>query len=147
MRILWTIALVVLLGLVRLGCSAMTAEAPEADDTSALVRAAENGDASEVRRLLDAGENVNMDDGMVTPLIVAAENGHADVVRLLIERRADVNARDGAEGLTALDYAELGEHTAVINMLRAAGARSGVDMDEEEDDEEISGVIGVNIHD
>lgn len=138
MKTLFSLLAACALALACAGCgkSAPSADVAEESHDTPLIRAAEKGDVGEVRRLLDAGENVNAYDGLglVTPLMMAADKGHVEVVRLLLDRKADVNARDGAEGLTALDYAEVGEHPnpAVINMLSAAGGRHGVVLDEVE---------------
>ena len=136
MKALSSLLVACALALACAGCgkSAPSADVAEESHDTPLIRAAEKGDVGEVRRLLDAGVSVNSHDGLWTPLMAAAEKGHADVVRLLLDRKADVNARDGAEGLTALDYAEVGEHPnpAVINMLSAAGGRHGVVLDEVE---------------
>ena len=76
--------------------------APNSVDTQ-LLEAAKRGTTEEVRRLLDAGADVNArgDDG-VTALHEAAYYGPADVVQLLIDHGADVNARV-VKGLTKGD--------------------------------------------
>jgi ankyrin repeat protein len=51
----------------------------------------------------------------------AAERGDATEVRALLARGADVNAADG-DGLTALHRAAEGSHTAVADVLIAAGS-------------------------
>lgn len=145
MKTLSSLLVACALALACAGCGKSAPSADVAEETHELpiIRAAEKGDVDEVRRLLDAGENVNAYDGLglITPLMAAAEKGHADVVRLLLDRKADVNARDGAEGLTALDYAEVGErpNPAVINMLSAAGGRHGAVLDEVEAERAESG--------
>jgi hypothetical protein len=69
---------------------------PPANDLERLWCAAEDGDAAEARRLLDAGVDINGDIGglasVSTALHVAANKGHTEVVRLLLSRGADVNA-------------------------------------------------------
>lgn len=64
-----------------------------------LLRAAAEGKAGKIRRMLDDGSatvNSANCDGR-RPIHLASENGHLEVVRLLIERRADVDAKDGAD--------------------------------------------------
>jgi ankyrin repeat protein len=57
-----------------------------------MIIAAQEGQETVVRALLEAGADVNqaMDNGG-TPLNVAAQNGHAAIVRALIDLGADFN--------------------------------------------------------
>lgn len=60
---------------------------------SAIWKAAERGDVESLKKLLDAGADVNAaDDTGCTPLHLAASYSHVEAVQLLIERGADVNA-------------------------------------------------------
>jgi hypothetical protein len=60
----------------------------------ALARAAEQGDAAAVKRLIAAGEDVNARDGGSTPLAYAARSGDTEAVNALLDAGADANARD-----------------------------------------------------
>jgi ankyrin repeat protein len=72
----------------------------------ALARAAEQGDAAAVKRLIAAGADVNARDGGSTPLIYAARSGDTGVVGALLDAGADANARDCASwGWTPLIHA------------------------------------------
>lgn len=53
------------------------------------------GDISAVKKFLKAGANVNLKDGVITPIKAACIAGHSDIVKLLIDVGADVNLRDG----------------------------------------------------
>jgi ankyrin repeat protein len=53
---------------------------------------------------------------------MAALCGQQDVVEVLVNRRADVNAKDYSNK-TALFYASANEHTAIVDILKKAGAR------------------------
>jgi len=75
-----------------------------------LIAAAERGDTSEIRKLLQDGADRDVqDDRGRTPLMAATNGNHADTVQALIEAGADINIRDdrsdnpflyaGAEGL------------------------------------------------
>lgn len=62
---------------------------------SALITAAERGEAEAVKRLLAQGASIGFaDESGVTALIAAAYHNHVDVSRLLISAGADVNAQD-----------------------------------------------------
>lgn len=105
-----------------------------------LLDAARDGDAREVRRLLEAGADVEAtietetpkaeapeefelnEDAGATPLILAATHGHAATVALLVEHGANVDARDASD-FTALDRAAFAGHLDVIARLLADGAR------------------------
>ena len=87
-----------------------------------LVEAARIGDAKRVRRLLDAGADINaFGNARTTALMAAAEAGNEDVARVLIERRADANLRN-AKGQTAAEMAEAAGH----GRLRALLAKTEV---------------------
>ena len=47
---------------------------------------------------------------------------HSDIVRLLVARGANVNLADG-QGITPLAHAEQRGQSAIIDVLRRAGAR------------------------
>jgi ankyrin repeat protein len=63
-----------------------------------LMRAAEAGNPSDVRRLLKEGVDVNekLDGIGLTALMLAAGRGHLEVVKVLLEAGADPNAAGGA---------------------------------------------------
>nr|XP_045599191.1 leucine-rich repeat serine/threonine-protein kinase 1-like isoform X5 [Procambarus clarkii] len=80
-----------------------------------------------LRILLQAGADANMASGPRaegrTCLHIASEHGAVENIRLLLDHGADLLAKD-ANGLTALDLAEQGEHTQCMTVLKnAADAR------------------------
>ena len=79
-----------------------------------------------VKLLIAWGANPNA--GRYSTLMHAAKEGEAEYVRMLLDAGAEVNAADD-EGRTALDYAESWAgsegHAAVIELLKARGAKSG----------------------
>jgi len=89
---------------------------------TALIAAAENGDAESVRLLLDAGADMNAtnNDGD-TALILAAVQGHAEIVRLLLDRGANVEATD-SDGYTAFIVAAASSHAEIVRLLLDRGA-------------------------
>ena len=58
-----------------------------------------------------------------SPLHLAASTGQTEVVTLLLANSANVNALDRNNG-TPLDDAKSGQHTAIIELLAAAGGAS-----------------------
>ena len=99
------------------------------------------GPADQVRVLLAAGAKVKVKEkyhGGNTPLHLAALFGFPDKARLLLAAGAEVNARDDG-GATALDlalappepYFHKDNHQAVVKALRAAGAKTGAELDAE----------------
>lgn len=97
------------------------------DRSEALFRAARQGDASEVERLLAEGVSPDTrsswDDA--TPLHVASMAGHAKVVAMLLEAGANVNARRkrmARLGPSPLREACVNRHTDVAALLLEAGA-------------------------
>tara|TARA_B100001559_G_scaffold290564_1_gene269671 strand:- start:272 stop:1510 length:1239 start_codon:yes stop_codon:yes gene_type:complete len=101
---------------------------PELDDE--LRAAAGNGNIEDVKKLLDAGANVNAkgEDKYVfdgTPLNNASEAGHDEIVKLLISKGANLNANN--IGYTPLHAAILtnygnGPHKTTVEILIESGA-------------------------
>jgi ankyrin repeat protein len=77
-----------------------------------------------VKLLLDKGANVNVKENRngATPLIVAAFEGNKEVIEQLLAKGADIDAKDN-EGNTALSLASARGHTAVVELLKARGAK------------------------
>jgi uncharacterized protein len=91
-------------------------------DGSLLVGAAEAGDMTALRRLLDAGVPVDTRDARRrTALLAATHANRIDVARLLIERGADVNAKDEMQDSPFL-YAGAQGRLEILRMTLAAGA-------------------------
>jgi ankyrin repeat protein len=95
----------------------------EQDQSLALHKAAKAGKAEEVRRLLNAGSDVEARDGAgMTPLYLAASEGHQEVVELLLNHGAYVNARDAVLGASPLQRAATFGHAEVVRVLLERGA-------------------------
>ena len=94
---------------------------------TALVCAAENGQADAVRLLLAAGANVDEKCGGAgdnsTALMHAASKGQLECTRILIEAGASAVARDRS-GKTPMHYAAAEGHAEVLSNLAKAGARA-----------------------
>jgi ankyrin repeat protein len=88
-----------------------------------LALAAENGSAAMAQALLTAGADPNAVVGAgQTPLMTAARTGSLETVRLLLARGANVNAKEGGLGHSALMFAAIENHPAVVQALAEAGA-------------------------
>jgi hypothetical protein len=88
----------------------------------AIFRAASEGDAVSVARMLDEDPRlVSSWWGRDTLLTMAAWKGHVDVVTLLLERGADINQTD-EYGNTALHVATCGGHEEMVSFLITSGA-------------------------
>jgi ankyrin repeat protein len=93
------------------------------DDISALMKAIDDGQITEVRRLLEAGVNANaMDEDGQSPLMAAACANNVKALDLLLQYGADVK-RAYADGWTAL-------HMAVDFSIDSTIQRGGAPGDE-----------------
>jgi ankyrin repeat protein len=91
-------------------------------DLTALQRAARGGELVMVRMMLDRGADPNLSTTkQPQSLILASDQGHLDVVRLLVDRGADVSVQ--WKEWTPLKAAQVHQHPAVVEYLRAHGAR------------------------
>lgn len=87
-----------------------------------LVEAVKNNNISEVKKLIQAGANVNAKyDNSDTVLIEATRNGNIEIVRLLLKYGADVNIQN-KYGNTALTYASGSGHIDIVRLLLEHGA-------------------------
>ena len=85
---------------------------------TALMRAVQNNDVAEVKRLIAQGANVNeLDANQDAPLVMAAYEGHTEIVRLLLEAGADVTAVDPSMKATALHAAAYAGRTEAAKLL------------------------------
>ena len=98
--------------------------APPADPrVEALFEAARVGDAATVKRLLDAGLDVNAKGRYdTTALFCAADKGQGAVVELLLARGAEVNVRDTFYQATPLSWAVQRDHADIARRLVEKGA-------------------------
>ncbi|KAL3108703.1 hypothetical protein niasHT_017618 [Heterodera trifolii] len=95
------------------------------DGKTALMTACSRGNVDIVRLLLSHGANVEQTDyeGFRFALKNAASEGHLEVCRLLVEEwAADVNQQTIQERITALIYAVIRGHLAIVNFLIEHGA-------------------------
>ncbi len=83
-----------------------------------LIDASVAGNVVAVKKLLDAGVNINArgTKGSATPLIIAAERNQVDLLKLLLERGADINVRD-EKWQSALFHATANDRPDVIGIL------------------------------
>ena len=104
---------------------------------TALIYASQNGHLAVVEALISAGADVDAPEQLGdryawswdyqedypsnTPLIYASRGGHLGVVEALLDAGADVDAHN-RWGDTALGEASVESHTAIAELLRAAGA-------------------------
>jgi len=90
--------------------------------SQALFVAAKKGNVESVKRILQAGVDVNASDADGwTALMFATFKGHKEVVQVLLDAGANVNAQS-QDGTTPLMTATFRNHPGVVQMLMDAGA-------------------------
>jgi ankyrin repeat protein len=90
-----------------------------------LFQAARYGDIANVRKYLDLGTNIDVEDYRgLTSLQIACIYGHLDVVRLLLDRGANIEAAGGSTGQTALILASLEGELEIVKELLDRGANT-----------------------
>lgn len=91
--------------------------------SEAFIESAKAGRLEDVRRLVDAGIDVNtVLHGDGTALIAAAGSGHLELVQVLLAEGADVNLAVRGDGNPLIAAADDG-HTAIVELLLDRGAR------------------------
>ena len=79
-----------------------------------MFKAVKDNDINKVKRLLEAGANVNIQNNRgYTALIDASYKGHTEIVKLLLEYKANVNIQN-KYGYTALICASSSGHTEIV---------------------------------
>ena len=112
----------------QLAASAASSAAPTPDERlTAVLSAAERGDAATLAQVLDAAPDLIDRRGLLpghTGLRTALHFGiaHADVVRILLERGADPNLRDEGDNACPLHFAAERGDLPVVQQLIAHGA-------------------------
>jgi len=97
-------------------------ETRDTDGNTALLRAVNNSDTIEIKRLVEAGADVNAANSSgVTPLMNAGGMGNKEAVELLISKGANVNHRTPGN-YTPLMQAALVGQLEIVKILLDAGA-------------------------
>jgi ankyrin repeat protein len=108
--------------------SASTAphDAPATEQLKVLSEAMKAEHIPEIRRLVQAGADVNViNKNGLTPLMVACGLGYTDIARLLLEARADVTikARFFGKEYSPLSVAQQWNHPDIVKLLKDYGAK------------------------
>jgi ankyrin repeat protein len=110
---------------------------------TALMFAAQQGDADSVRILLGAGAKPNdvMPRTGLTPLLIASAMGRTKAAALLLDKGADANVVD-ANGFTSLHYAAKRRGAvAIVSALLRHGAKPNVRLKQEKPTVTANGVV------
>ncbi len=99
-------------------------DAEDEDLLTQLMRASAKGDAKAVSALLAKGADPNVQNMVhgLSALMFASYFGHTAVVDVLLDKGAQIPMKD-AMGASAIDWAILGEHPALIKTFASKGAR------------------------
>jgi ankyrin repeat protein len=101
---------------------ASAASKAQVGSPQALRLAAESGDLKRLQSFRDQLTDINSrDDAGRTALLLATLHGQTKAVEFLLAHGADPNIADG-EGVTPLSAATAANHSAIIRMLKHAGA-------------------------
>ncbi|MFA5086826.1 MAG: ankyrin repeat domain-containing protein [Candidatus Paceibacterota bacterium] len=88
-----------------------------------LVNASFNNDINTVKKMVQAGADVNIQNfDKWTALMYASDKGYLDIVKELIRAGANVNTTNSI-GWTALMYASTNGNTSIVQVLKDAGAK------------------------
>ncbi|MGF1578371.1 MAG: ankyrin repeat domain-containing protein [Gemmataceae bacterium] len=94
------------------------------ESQESLWKAAKEGDASTIEKLIKAGIDVNAKSKYgATALSFASDQGHLEVVKVLVRNKADVNVKDSFYKATPLTWALSKDHPKVVGVLLKAGAK------------------------
>jgi ankyrin repeat protein len=103
--------------------SSASREAPDSGRWTALMICASQNDARLVKRMCDAGADIDAtNQAGQTALMIASLNGHVVNVRVLCDAGASVNSTTKQLALTPLMLATVAGHTDVVQLLIARGA-------------------------
>jgi len=98
-------------------------ETRDLEGSTALMLASEDGHVTVVKLLIEAGANLNAQNGGTALIFASGQSGNAyePVIKLLIDSGADLNAQDGP-GYTALMHASKNGDDGVVKLLLDSGA-------------------------
>ncbi|WP_091626644.1 ankyrin repeat domain-containing protein [Maribacter orientalis] len=99
--------------------SALSSELIIIVDISSFCKAVIQGDVSNVKRLIDLGEDVNQKSGGMTPAMFAARYNKVEVLSLLIKKGADLTMKSN-QGFTVKQYAELSNAEEAVVVIETA---------------------------
>ena len=86
-----------------------------------LYRACESGNSDEVRRLIDAGADVNYSNALWTNLHIAVHKANVPIVQLLLSSGANVNSRSRTNR-TPLHVAAVSDNLELVELLLQHGS-------------------------
>ncbi|MHC4662573.1 MAG: ankyrin repeat domain-containing protein [Planctomycetota bacterium] len=87
-----------------------------------MIRAANNGDVEEMKKLIGSSGNINAEIRGASPISIACENGDEAMAALLIKNGINPNTRLRASGDTMLHVAARNGHIKVMELLLKKGA-------------------------